>query len=536
MISDRKLPLGIQNFEKLRNENCVYIDKTQFVWKLSRTPSSYFLSRPRRFGKSLFLSTLEAYFLGKKELFKDLAIEKLEEAEACSREIWQTYPVFYLDLNAEVYNDLKDLTSRLNLFLSYGEEVYGKNIEEKTFAQRFEGIIKRAYIKTGKQVVILVDEYDKPLLQTMNKNETLNEDYRNILKAFFTVIKSSDKYLRFAFLTGVTKFSKISVFSDLNNLQDISMLYNYGEICGISQEELEDNFKPEIENLTENGSISIDKALLTLKQKYDGYRFNEKSKGVYNPFSLLNAFSSGELKNFWFTTGTPAFLIDFLKKARYNIPDLDGKVRMDEAGLNSYRAEFAQPVPILFQTGYLTIKDYNTESKLYTLGFPNDEVRYGFLNNLLPAYTSIPQDRTGISVWNFVEDIQNANIDGFMQNLKSIISGIPYDNFSEKNLNLREQNYQAAIYLIFALMNQFVETEVHSSAGRADCVVQTQDAVYLFELKLSKEASSEDAILQIKENNYSEKYKPSGKKIFAIGTSFDERLRTIKDWKTERLL
>ena len=537
MSFPRKLPIGVQSFEKLRRDEYLYIDKTPFIWNLVQNSTPYFLSRPRRFGKSLFLSTLAAYFLGKKELFKDLYLEKAEEEQAAqeNRAAWQEYPVFYLDFNTGNYNCMAALTENLNIFLSRLEDIYGKESIEETSPKRFEGLLKRAYEKTGKQVVILVDEYDKPLLQTMGVNEALNEQYRNELKAFYSVLKTCDEYIRFAFLTGVTKFSKISIFSDLNNLKDISLHETYAGICGITQKELEDNFEPEIQALAERQGLNYPQAIAALKQWYDGYLFHPAGEGMYNPFSLLNAFDYKEIKSFWFSTGTPTFLVNFLKEAHYFIPDLDGNVELDEAGLQTYRAVAQDALPILFQAGYLTIKKYISDLRLYRLGFPNDEVRYGFLHNLLPAYSDVPFGQTGVWVGRFVQDVRKGNVNGFMERMQSLIAGISYDNFSSKELKLREQNYQTAVYLIFALMGQFVQTEVHCSMGRADCVVITVDTVYIFEFKLSGNSSAEDAIAQIQKQNYAAKYKTDGKKIVLIGAGFDEQMRTISEWKAEVL-
>ena len=537
MSFPRKLPIGVQSFEKLRRDEYLYIDKTPFIWKLVQTSSPYFLSRPRRFGKSLFLSTLAAYFLGQKELFKGLYLEKAEEEQAAqeNRAAWQEYPVLYLDFNTGQYNTERALMSQLNLLLSRFEEVYGTNKNEEEVSQRFEGLLKRAYQKTGKQVVILVDEYDKPLLQTMGVNEALNEQYRNELKAFYSVLKTCDEYIRFAFLTGVTKFSKISIFSDLNNLKDISLHETYAGICGITQKELEDNFEPEIQALAERQGLDYPQAIAALKQWYDGYLFHPAGEGMYNPFSLLNAFDYKEIKSFWFSTGTPTFLVNFLKEAHYFIPDLDGNVELDESGLQTYRAVAQDALPILFQAGYLTIKEYISDLRLYRLGFPNDEVRYGFLHNLLPAYSDVPFGQTGVWVGRFVQDVRKGNVNGFMERMQSLIAGISYDNFSSKELKLREQNYQTAVYLIFALMGQFVQTEVHCAMGRADCVVQTADSIYIFEFKLNSNGSAEDAIAQIQKQNYAAKYKTDGKKIVLIGAGFDEQMRTISEWKAEVL-
>ena len=533
----RKLPIGVQSFKVLRNDRYLYVDKTAYIAQLAAGSRVYFLSRPRRFGKSLFLSTLKAYFRGQKELFTNLYIEKAEEEQAAqeNRSAWQEYPVFYLDFNIGNYNCMETLTENLNIFLSQLEELYGSSDIEESSAKRFAGLLERAYKQTGKQAVILVDEYDKPLLQTMGSNEELNEKYRNELKAFYSVIKTCDEYIRFAFLTGVTKFSKISIFSDLNNLRDISMEEDYAGICGITQEELETNFQPEIQVLADRQQLEYDQALAALKQWYDGYLFHPAGEGMYNPYSLLNAFVKKEIKSYWFATGTPTFLVNFLKDAHFFIPNLDGKVELNETGLETYRAVAQDVLPILFQSGYLTIKKYITEARMYLLGFPNDEVRYGFLENLMPVYAAIPFVETGKSVWQFVQDIREGNVNGFMKRMQSIISGIPYDDFPKEKLKLREQNYQTAVYLIFALMGQFVQTEVHCATGRADCVVYTTDTVYIFEFKLSDSGSADDAIKQIQEQQYGAQYKTEGKKIVLIGSSFDEKIRTIKDWKTEVL-
>ena len=537
MDFSRKLPIGTQSFKVLRENHYLYVDKTEYLFRLVNSSRVYFLSRPRRFGKSLFLSTLEAYFLGQKELFKGLYLENAEEAQAEQeqRAAWQEYPVLYLDFNAKNYSDTKALIDILNLHLNEWETQYMVPAIAGAPEDRLRLLISALFKRTGKKVVILVDEYDKPLLQTMGVNEGLNEEYRNMLKAFYSVIKTCDQYIRFAFLTGVTKFSKISIFSDLNNLRDISLEEDYAGMCGITQAELEKNFQPEIQALAQKQQLDYQQTLASLKQWYDGYCFYPASEGMYNPYSLLSAFAKKEIKSYWFGTGTPTFLVNYLKETYYNIPDLDGNVELNEAGLETYRAVAEDALPILFQAGYLTIKEYSKESRMYRLGFPNDEVRYGFLYNLLPAYSSVPFGQTGVSVWRFVEDIRKGDVDGVMERMQAIIAGIPYDNFSKEKVHLREQNYQTAVYLIFALMGQFVQTEVHCSTGRADCIVWTADAVYIFEFKLSGNGTAEDAIAQIKKKKYDETYQADGKKIVLIGSSFDEQTRTIKDWKTEAL-
>ena len=535
MTITRKLPVGIQSFEKLRRDGYIYVDKTAFVWNLVQGSNPYFLSRPRRFGKSLFLSTLAAYFRGQKELFKGLYVEKAEEAQAVQdgRAAWQEYPVFYFDFNTGQYELSDALDESLRYFLTIEEKKYNLQNNGLSHAKRFTSLIQAAYEKTGKQVVILVDEYDKPLLQTMGVNEELNEQYRNTLKAFYSVIKTCDQYIRFAFLTGVTKFSKVSIFSDLNNLNDISLLPKYAGICGISQSELEMVFTLEIQSLAQANELTYDETLRQLKQNYDGYCFARGAENMYNPFSVLRVFDGQIFQSYWFSTGTPTFLVNYLKEAHYFIPDLDGNVELTESGLQTYRAVAQDALPILFQAGYLTIKDYIRDLRLYRLGFPNDEVRYGFLENLLPAYSNVQFDQAGTSVARFVQDIREGNVDSFMERMQAIIAGIPYDNFDKESLKLREQNYQTAVYLIFKLMGQFVQTEVHCSTGRADCIVYTTDTVYIFEFKLTGNGSAEDAINQIREKKYAAKYRAEGKKIVLIGSSFDEQTRTIKDWAVD---
>ena len=567
MNAPRKLPIGIQSFKDLREKKFLYVDKTAYLSRLVNNSKVYFLSRPRRFGKSLFLSTLAAYFLGQKELFKDLYIEQAEEEQAVreQRSAWLEYPVLYLDFNTGQYELSGALDETLSYFLDTEEPRYNLQKSGLSHAKRFTSLIKAACQQTGKQVVILVDEYDKPLLQTMGVNEELNEHYRNTLKAFYSVIKTCDQYIRFAFLTGVTKFSKISIFSDLNNLRDISMEKQYAGICGLSQTELEETFQQDIQVLADEQDLTYQEALAALKQWYDGYLFHPAGEGMYNPFSVLSALAKKEISSYWFGTGTPTFLVNFLKEAHYYIPDLDGNVELNQTGLETYRAVAQDALPILFQAGYLTIKKYIKDLRLYQLGFPNDEVRYGFLENLLPAYSGLTLSQTGVWIGRFIQDIRKGNVDEFMERLKSIISGIAYDNFTEQNLKLREQNYQTAVYLVFALMGQFAQTEVHchstamdggcstqqrcfggaetrsqnytrtySFDRRADCVVRTADTVYIFEFKLSGNGSAEEALNQIKTQEYAAPYKASGQKIVLIGAGFDEEKRTIRDWTVEK--
>lgn len=534
MSEIRVMPIGAQSFEVLRSNQCVYVDKTRYVYQLISQSRVYFLSRPRRFGKSLLLSTLDAYFSGKQELFKGLYLEQaeLEFAAREKREAWQQYPVLYLDLNAERYAQPHDLENALNTHLVRWEQRYGKEASEATFSSRFMGVIRRAYEQTERQVVVLIDEYDKPLLDTLDKSE-LNGTYRDILRAFFSVIKSSDRYLRFAFLTGVTRFSKVSVFSGLNNLRDISLLSDFAGICGITEQELEANFAPEIETLGNELGETRDATLAILKKRYDGYLFARKGENVYNPFSLLNVFASRELSDYWYATGTPTFLVEYLKAAHYNIPDLEGNVRLDESDLEANRTDSRNPLPILFQAGYLTIKEYQAMFNVYRLGFPNDEVRYGFMKNLLDGFAPTLYG-AGVAASDFARDMLEGKVDEFMTRMRSILSGIPYSTVSsEEMVALRERDYQVSVYLIFSLMGQFVQTEVHNSVGRADCVVHTRDVIYVFEFKLWSKGTPQEALAQIKANGYDTPFRASGKRVVLIGVSFNEQKRTIGAWEAE---
>lgn len=381
----RLYPIGIQSFEKIREGGYVYVDKTAWIYRLVTGGNYYFLSRPRRFGKSLLVSTLEAYFQGKKDLFKGLSIGRLEQQ-------WVKYPVFHLDLNAQKYESARDLANMLNVALTRWEKLYGKEISETSSSLRFQGVIRRASESTGCKVVILVDEYDKPLLQTIG-NEVLQTEYRNTLKAFYGVLKSCDQYIQFALLTGVTKFNKVSVFSDLNNLRDISMLREYENICGISEEELHRDFVPDVEALAEAGGAQLKDTYKRLKEWYDGYHFTPNGVDIYNPFSLLNTFANRDFGSYWFETGTPTFLVELLKESRYDLQRLTSEVAMADSlqGINSMSNN---PVPYLYQSGYLTIKGYNREFQVYELGFPNREVEEGFTKFLLPCYAHLNSGNT----------------------------------------------------------------------------------------------------------------------------------------------
>ena len=393
-MTNRKLPIGIQSFEKIRNGNYLYVDKTELVYRLAVSEIPYFLSRPRRFGKSLLISTLDAYFQGRKELFQGLAIEKLEHD-------WFTYPVLHLDLNARKYETEADLEAILNQYLEMWEAVYGDEMKLRAPEERFFYVIRRAWEQTGRQVVVLIDEYDKPLLQAIN-NEPLLDAYRRTMKAFYGVLKSTDRYLRFVFLTGVTKFAQVSVFSDLNQLNDISLDYNYATLCGITHKELAENFHPELEQLGQMQSLSLDETFETMVKQYDGYHFHPNREGVFDPFSTLNALEKREFGDYWFQTGTPTFLVELLKKSEYDLRLLIDGVETQASAFTEYRAEQNNPIPLIYQSGYLTIKEYDARFKLYKLEFPNEEVRYGFLNFITKVGVSFNKEERNVGEWGVV--------------------------------------------------------------------------------------------------------------------------------------
>ena len=531
----RELPTGEQRFEVLRNRGLVYVDKTMYIPDLLRKSGFYFLSRPRRFGKSLFLSTLKAYFEGKKECFEGLYLEKWEEAQAAQegREAWQQYPVLYLDLNAKNYESRENLENVLDRHLSIWENKYGVKEKRVDLEDRFQSLLRYIYETTHQQVIVLVDEYDKPLLLTLEEGlEDLNNEYRRILKGFFAVLKSGDPYLRFVFLTGVSRFSKISLFSDLNHLNDISLNRDYSSVCGITEEELKSNFQPEIKALSESEQLTYEETLEKLKQTYDGYLFIDGGVHVYNPFSLLNVFSDRMFFDYWFQSGTPTFLVQYLKKAHFYLPDLENNVEIDLSSLNNFKVDVGSPIPILYQAGYLTLKSYNRRSGLYSLGYPNNEVKYGLIRNLLPSYSNLDETKVQRFVWQFYEKVCSGDVASFMQVISDLLANIPYSSDSKDDVRWREQNYQIAVALIFQFMGMYTQTEVYSAKGRADCVVYTEHIIYIFEFKLWSAGTAEEALTQIQAQEYYKPLRLQGKKLVLIGTSFDEEKRNIKEWKS----
>jgi hypothetical protein len=493
------------------------------VYQLAHYGKPYFLGRPRRFGKSLFLSTLKAYFEGKKELFQGLKIAELEKE-------WTQYPIIYIDFNVGLLTNAANVAERLSVKIKEFEQLWGKKTDTKDVASRFEAVIKSAYEQTGKQVVILIDEYDKPLINTMN-DPTANEEIRSLLKSFYGVLKSADAYLRFVFLTGVTKFSKVSIFSDLNQLADISLDKRFAEICGISESELLQNFQPEIQALADANNLTYEQAFAELKKRYDGYHFAKVSADIYNPFSLLNTFGSLDFAYYWFATGTPTFLVNTLRNQNYDIRKFEDDVKIAVNSVMDYRVENQNLVPLLYQSGYLTIKNYDNILDEYILGFPNEEVKYGFLNELLPAFVLTPVATGKFSATDFLRKLMKNDIEGFMVLLKAFFADIPYDAIEQKHRD--EQYYQHVFYLLFTLMGQFVQTEVKNNKGRADAVVKTADSIYVFEFKMDDKATAEDALKQINSKDYAIPYTADHRKIVKIGVEFSQTEKGVKHWLIE---
>ena len=510
-----KFPIGIQNFEKLRNDGYVYVDKTALLYKLVNNGSYYFLSRPRRFGKSLLISTLESYFSGKKELFRGLAIENLEKD-------WEEYPILHLDLNTAKYDSADALLNVLNDVLSNWEATYGTSPTEVTPELRFKGIIRRAWERTGRRVVILVDEYDKPMLQAIG-NEGLQDEYRNILKAFYSVLKTQDRYIRFALLTGVTKFGKVSVFSDLNNLKDISMDERYIDICGITEAEIHEYFEEPLHGLAAKEGTDYDTVCERLRQMYDGYHFETGTPGIYNPFSLLNTLDSMKFGDYWFETGTPSFLVHLLKEADYDLNNLQEE-QVSADVLNSIDSMSRNPIPVIYQSGYLTIKGYDKEFRIYRLGFPNMEVENGFIRYLLPLYTPVEENGTDFFAASFISDVRRGNPESFMERLQSLFADTDYEITGKL-----EKYFQNSMYLVFKLLGFYAEVERRTSRGRIDIVIQTADYVYVLEVKL--DGTADDALRQIDERGYADPFMSGNRHIYKIGVNFSSATRGIEEWK-----
>jgi hypothetical protein len=516
-MSNKIYPIGIQNFESLRRDGYFYVDKTALIYQMAKTGRYYFLSRPRRFGKSLLISTIEAYFRGKKELFEGLAIGELEKD-------WLEYPVLHLDLNIGKYDQPDSLDKILNEALLGWETLYGTRIGEDTLALRFKGVVNRAYKQTGHSVVILVDEYDKPMLQAIG-NEELQREYRNTLKPFYGVLKTMDGCIKFAMLTGVTKFGKVSVFSDLNNLEDLSMWNEYVPLCGITDKELHETLEAEMHEFAEAQRLTDEQFRNKLREYYDGYHFTHNSVGLYNPFSLLNAFKRKEFGSYWFETGTPTYLVELLKKHRYNLERMADE-ETDAQVLNSIDSESTNPIPVIYQSGYLTIKGYDERFGIYRLGFPNREVEEGFVRFLLPFYANTNKVDAPFEIQNFVREVETGNYDAFFRRLQSFFADTPYELVRDLELH-----YQNVLFIVFKLMGFYTKVEYHTSEGRVDLVLQTNKYIYVMEFKLN--GTAEEALQQINEKQYALPFTADSRKQFKIGVNFSTQMRNIERWIVE---
>lgn len=527
-----KYPIGIQSFEKLREEGYVYVDKTDLVYSLTHEGCVYFLGRPRRFGKSLLISTLKSYYLGRKELFKGLAIEELEKD-------WKTYPVFHLDFGIGTYANAKALDQVLDTYLSEWEEKYKvvrkPNITD--FSLRFKKIIEEAHRQSGLRAVVLIDEYDKPLLDVMDLKNTINhegceityEEYnRNLLRAFFSTFKVADEHLQFVMLTGVTKFSQVSVFSDFNQPSDISMSPKYEALCGVTDDEIGQYFASAISEMADIYGCSTEEMRDLLRKRFDGYHFSKRMRGVYNPFSLLNTFQKLDMQDYWFRTGTPTYLIRLLNHFHENLDEMTGKYYTPSQFID-YRADVEKPLPMIFQSGYLTIKEYDRDMDTFLLDFPNDEVKRGFVTLLTNNYLK-PKENVDSWISNAVLRLKQGDLDAFHEQLTAFLSSIPYNMRRKDNEREKERYFHYTFYLLLRLLSTYVVyTEKVQSQGRVDCIIETPKFIYIFEFKL--DGTADEALQQIMDKGYDREYATDERKLYKIGCSFSSETGTVEDWK-----
>lgn len=521
MAAQIKYPIGVQEFEKLRNQNYMYIDKTSIVRQMVESGNCIFLSRPRRFGKSLLVSTLKAYFEGKRELFRGMAIDS-DEVD------WTPSPVLLLDLNTAEYKSRAQLEAILRDHLNKWEKEYGSTSIETDLPLRFKGVIESAHKRTGQRVAVLVDEYDKPLLQAIETPE-LMEEFRSLLKSFYGVLKTADAHVRFALITGVTKFSKVSIFSDLNNLKDISSDVRFAEICGITEQELHDYFDEQIALVGDANGMTKDEAYAKMKKMYDGYHFTRyvNTPGIYNPFSVLCALDAREFRDYWFATGTPSFLIEVLKQSNYQLDQLMEQPTVTSDLLGEMNSFSKTPLPILYQSGYLTIRDFDAEFNSFTLGFPNYEVEYGFFKYLTSTYIhdqKKDQSASPFHIEKFVKDIREGRADDFMQRLDTFLVDGDYQIAGNAELY-----FQNVVFVVFKLLGYYVMAEHHTSRGRVDLLLQTRDYIYVIELKL--DGSVEDAMKQIVAMEYAKPFDMDGRKVITIGANFSSETRHLTKWQ-----
>lgn len=520
-----KYPIGMQTFSEIIDRGFVYVDKTDMVYSLATEGKIYFLSRPRRFGKSLLLSTLRAYFEGRKELFKGLKLDALEYD-------WHVHRVFHFDFNGVNFTVPGALQMKIEGYLHEWEKEFGISIEVDTnLGSRFSRILQAASEQTGRGAVVLVDEYDKPLLDVLERDPKLLDENREILKAFYSVFKQADAYLRFVFLTGVTKFSQVSVFSGFNQPKDISMSDKYEALCGITEEELHTQFAAPIREMAASEGCSEAEMRMQLKQHYDGYHFSKQMTDIYNPFSLLNAFDSNDIRDYWFSSGTPSYLIRLMNHFNEGIDQLTGKYYALDAFIN-YKADVEYPLPMIYQSGYLTIKDYDHRRKTFLLDFPNNEVQRGFLTMIAANYL-----QTHETVSNIAQDLafslEDGDLDSFRKQLTSFLASIPYSMRRKDSEPERERYFQYTFYLLLRLMSVYtVYIEKEQSQGRVDCIVETPHHVYIFEFKL--DGTSSEALQQIASRGYARPYASDKRTVYQIGVSFSSETGTIEDWDVVR--
>ena len=514
----RLYPIGIQTFSEIREKNYLYIDKTEYVYRMTHFAKYVFLSRPRRFGKSLLTSTLHSYFSGRKDLFQGLAMERLEKE-------WIEYPVLHFDMSMAKHVDKGRLERLLDFMLSDYERTFGLDPTAGDANLRLTRLIKCAYEKTGKKVVVLIDEYDAPLLDVVHEKENLGV-LRNIMRNFYSPLKACDPYLKYVFLTGITKFSQLSIFSELNNIKNISMDEPYAAICGITEDEMLTQMKEDVERLAVKLNISSEEVLLKLKENYDGYHFTYPSPDIYNPFSLLNAFADGKFGSYWFGSGTPTYLIKMLGKFGVN-PSEIGPKQAKASIFDAPTETMTNITPLLYQSGYITIKDYNKILDLYTLDIPNKEVRLGLMESLLPNYVGNETPEATTMVAYLFYDIQNGDMDSALRRLQTFLSTIPYCDNTKY-----EGHYQQLFYVIFSLLNYYIDVEVRTPRGRVDVVLRTKTTLYVMELKLDKTAG--EAMEQINLKNYPERFALCGLPVVKVAINFDSERCTIGDWMIEK--
>lgn len=511
-------PIGIQTFSEIREGNYLYVDKTEYIYRMTQFAKYVFLGRPRRFGKSLLTSTLHSYFSGRKELFRGLAIEKLEKE-------WTEYPVLHFDMSMAKHVDKDKLEALLDFMLTNQERNFGIDMSGKEANLRLTNLITCAYKQTGRKVVVLIDEYDAPLLDVVHEEMNL-EVLRNVMRNFYSPLKACDPYLRYVFLTGITKFSQLSIFSELNNIKNISMNPDYAGVCGITQDEIESQMREDVEELAKRLDITPGKVMEKLKENYDGYHFTFPSPDIYNPFSLLNAFADGRFYSYWFGSGTPTYLIKMMNKFGV-LPSQIGYRQAKASAFDAPTETMTTIIPLLYQSGYITIKGYDSELDLYTLDIPNKEVRIGLMESLLPHYVASQADDANTMVAYLSRDIRNGDMDAAFRRLQSFLSTVPYCDNTKY-----EGHYQQMLYIIFSLLGYYVDVEVRTPRGRVDVVLRTTTALYLMELKLDKDATV--AMDQIDLNHYPERFALCGLPIVKVAVTFDSERCTIGDWIIEK--